>query len=107
MLGFNCREEAITIATDKDALKKQPPGKAASMPDLTAFLHAVGIFEMVASRARVDDRDGVILFTKTESSTDTEVEGDVTVYNAPEGDDLELSAEKVEEIFTNRRPLSF
>ncbi|KAM5348815.1 hypothetical protein ACJ41O_008638 [Fusarium nematophilum] len=64
ILGFNCHEDPVKIATGQVTLDDDYPSKACPMPDLTAFLCALIPGYMGSKRGfvQVNDRDGVLLF---------------------------------------------
>lgn len=69
ILGFNCHQDALKIATKQVTLEKDYPDRHATMPDLSAFLCAL-IPRYGGSTLRyatVEDLDGTLLFKQSSS----------------------------------------
>lgn len=74
ILGFSCREDPLKIAKGLITLDKNYPDKIVIMPDLTAFICALGLKHIRAetSFVRLNDTDDVLLFEPINPAMDTD-----------------------------------
>ncbi|RBA12815.1 hypothetical protein FPRO05_14091 [Fusarium proliferatum] len=92
ILGFNCHEDPIKIATNQVSLEQNYTDKAYSMPDLTSFLCALAPDQLGPKLGYIEVEEqegGTLLFKKSDKS----------IRMLDLGDVQEFKEKKIDEIF--------